>query len=86
MTFPLDSQVFWIILAGFLGLLQRRLQARDHLGVIPGPIDPGTCWCGGNLSFPIHPEPPPVELEEAKESALKRLYALIDEEVANANL
>jgi asparagine synthase (glutamine-hydrolysing) len=40
-------------------------QARDHLGVIPGPIDPGTCWCGGNLSFPIHPEPPPVELEEA---------------------
>lgn len=39
--------------------------ARDQLGIIPGPVPPGTVWCKGEKKGDINPDPPLVELGEA---------------------
>jgi len=39
--------------------------ARDALGVMPGPVPPGTVWCGGREVARIAPDPPSCTLEEA---------------------
>jgi len=39
--------------------------ARDAFGVMPGPVPPGTVWCGGREVARIAPDPPSCTLEEA---------------------
>ena len=39
--------------------------ARDFFGIMPGPVPPGTVWCGGREVARISPDPPPCTLEEA---------------------
>ena len=39
--------------------------ARDALGVMPGPVPPGTVWCGGREVARIAPDPSRCTLEEA---------------------
>jgi asparagine synthase (glutamine-hydrolysing) len=43
----------------------RYCQARDHFGIIPGPIPPGTLLCEGEFPRSICPHPPLTGLEEA---------------------
>jgi asparagine synthase (glutamine-hydrolysing) len=45
-------------------------QARDHLGIIPGPIQAGTCSCAGVAPFSIDPQYPATELWEAIATAV----------------
>jgi len=40
-------------------------QARDALGIIPGPVPKGTVICGDSIHMAIEPCPPPLDLEEA---------------------
>ena len=39
--------------------------ARDAFGVMPGPVPPGTVWCGGREVARIAPDPSRCTLEEA---------------------
>jgi asparagine synthase (glutamine-hydrolysing) len=39
--------------------------ARDAFGIMPGPVPPGTIYCGGREAARISPDPPPCTLEEA---------------------
>jgi asparagine synthase (glutamine-hydrolysing) len=39
--------------------------ARDQLGIIPGPVPPGTVLCNGEKTGDINPDPPRMELGEA---------------------
>jgi len=39
--------------------------ARDALGIMPGPVPPGTVCCGGREVARVAPDPPPCTLEEA---------------------
>ncbi len=45
--------------------------ARDHLGIMPGPIPPGTIWCKGEPAGEIIPAPPLMELGDAIAEAVR---------------
>lgn len=45
-------------------------RARDHLGIIPGPVRAGTCTCERGSSFPIIPDPPGADLTESITTAV----------------
>ena len=44
--------------------------ARDNLGIMPGPVPPGTICCGGRPVGRINPDPPSCSLEEAIVTAI----------------
>ncbi len=44
--------------------------ARDALGIVPGPVPPGTVYCGGREVARIAPDPVPCTLEEAIVTAI----------------
>lgn len=45
--------------------------ARDHLGVIPGPVPPGTIWCQEKKIGEIHPDVDKSDLETAIRTAVR---------------
>ncbi len=48
-----------------------RCHARDHFGIIPGPIPPGMLLCKGTSPQSILPRPPHTGLEEAIRTAVQ---------------